>query len=666
MPTDIDAMILGGLVLAVFYILYLNESSLGPTTSRKVVVFVATVFIARSAIWLYWNLLNRIEFDIVGSMVVLVCAIDLLHVYIQINFAEGNRHISERSAQATEQHGWWKGDPPRVDVLIPSYNEKYAVIERALVGAHNLDYPNVHVHVLDDGHRPWLRDLCQEFGANYIDRDNNIGYKAGNINQAIRKINVAGVSLEYVAVFDADFCAFPQFIERTLSLMKDSAEKVALVQTPQFYFNPDPFQYAFNNWNMIPDDQRFVYDSMLAVNDFNGGSHCCGSSFLVRFDALEEIGLVPEDTLAEDFYLTMLLRDRGWKTVYLNEVLSAGLAAEGLSEFLTQRYRWAMGWSQLGAINFRNEGPGRTLARTWKYFRHLIIWPLPAFIKSVWIVFPTLVFFIDPTIMDIPSYESMAIFLPSFVAQMGLLWFNKFTIIPLLSDGTKLLLGPTIFRSSYDYLTSKEKKKFEVTSKGVSRDQWTFHSKVASFPIMLLVFTLVGVAIGFRNLDSVHSSSAVAILMLSTLNLLTVAIAIVPCFEPPQTRMAVRYDCPPEISFDFVADGHGSNTVPVIIRDISELGAKIELPVSVPVGTELSLKLHQTGLLVNATVMRSLGGRSLGVRFSADAHVRRALIGLIYRSDQFIPKRKIWDPFMAIVWILRFFVGAGRSHRRLA
>jgi cellulose synthase/poly-beta-1,6-N-acetylglucosamine synthase-like glycosyltransferase len=41
------------------------------------------------------------------------------------------------------------------------------------------------------------------------------------------------------------------------------------------------------------------------------------------------------------------LRERGYKTLYLNEKLSVGLAPEGINEYATQRARWCLGLVQI-------------------------------------------------------------------------------------------------------------------------------------------------------------------------------------------------------------------------------------------------------------------------------------------------------------------------------
>ena len=59
------------------------------------------------------------------------------------------------------------------------------------------------------------------------------------------------------------------------------------------------------------------------------------------------IGGFPTDSVTEDYLLTLRLRQIGYRTVYLNERLSLGLAPEGLREYIVQRSRWCLGFMQI-------------------------------------------------------------------------------------------------------------------------------------------------------------------------------------------------------------------------------------------------------------------------------------------------------------------------------
>ena len=50
-----------------------------------------------------------------------------------------------------------------------------------------------------------------------------------------------------------------------------------------------------------------------------GAAFCCGTSSVIRFAALAQIGGFPTDSVTEDYLLTLRLKEIGYRTVYLNE-----------------------------------------------------------------------------------------------------------------------------------------------------------------------------------------------------------------------------------------------------------------------------------------------------------------------------------------------------------
>ena len=56
---------------------------------------------------------------------------------------------------------------------------------------------------------------------------------------------------------DADFVPFPQFIYRTIGFFCDPT--VAIVQTPQCFYNAEPMRKNLGLVQYLPDDQEFFY-----------------------------------------------------------------------------------------------------------------------------------------------------------------------------------------------------------------------------------------------------------------------------------------------------------------------------------------------------------------------------------------------------------------------
>ena len=128
---------------------------------------------------------------------------------------------------------------PQVDVFIPTFSEPREILTEPWSVPRRSAYPHVRIFILDDGARAWLRVLCEEEGVNYIERRNGLHAKAGNINNALASTSGPDAA-PFIMMLDADFVPYRQFLWRTLGFFDDG--QVAVVQTPQYFFNPDPVQ----------------------------------------------------------------------------------------------------------------------------------------------------------------------------------------------------------------------------------------------------------------------------------------------------------------------------------------------------------------------------------------------------------------------------------------
>jgi cellulose synthase (UDP-forming) len=90
-------------------------------------------------------------------------------------------------------------------------------------------------------------------------------------------------------------------------------------------------------------EQSLFYRVVCPGKDRHGAVYWCGSSALMRREALLDIGGVATETIAEDFHTTIRLQRHGWRSRYHDEVLVQGLAPHDLDGYLLQRDRWARG-----------------------------------------------------------------------------------------------------------------------------------------------------------------------------------------------------------------------------------------------------------------------------------------------------------------------------------
>ncbi|MDU4095549.1 MAG: glycosyltransferase, partial [Pantoea sp.] len=123
--------------------------------------------------------------------------------------------------------------PVKVDLFIATYSEDVELVRLSIRDALKVSCPvtiDYRIHVLDDGRRPAMRAVCEEEGVNYITRDNNIGYKAGNLRNGLEQTDG-----DFLVICDADTRVFPTLLTHTLGYFRDP--DVAWVQTPQWFFD---------------------------------------------------------------------------------------------------------------------------------------------------------------------------------------------------------------------------------------------------------------------------------------------------------------------------------------------------------------------------------------------------------------------------------------------
>jgi cellulose synthase (UDP-forming) len=254
----------------------------------------------------------------------------------------------------------------RVAVLVPTWNEPPEVLAPTIAAAVALQ-PVHETWVLDDGDRPHVARLAGDLGARYLRRSDRSHAKAGNLNHALGVIEA-----DVVAVLDADHVARPDFLVNTLGYFDDP--QVALVQTPQDFYNLESFEHSRTAARDGFNEQSLFYRAILAGKNRWQAAFWCGTNALLRVSALKEVGGVATGTVTEDIHTTIRLHAAGWRTVYHNEVLARGLAAASAGQYLLQRHRWGTGAMQVLRADNPLTVPGLTVPQRLAYAFTLFGW----------------------------------------------------------------------------------------------------------------------------------------------------------------------------------------------------------------------------------------------------------------------------------------------------
>ncbi|XP_040382061.1 putative xyloglucan glycosyltransferase 10 [Oryza brachyantha] len=240
---------------------------------------------------------------------------------------------------------------PMVLVQIPMCNEK-EVYQQSIAAVCNLDWPrsNFLVQVLDDSDDPTTQALIREEvekwrqnGARIVYRHRVLreGYKAGNLKSAMSCSYVK--DYEYVAIFDADFQPYPDFLKRTVPHFKDN-EELGLVQARWSFVNKDEnLLTRLQNINLCFHFEVEQQVNGMFINFFGFN----GTAGVWRIKALEDSGGWMERTTVEDMDIAVRAHLNGWKFVFLNDVECQCELPESYEAYRKQQHRWHSGPMQL-------------------------------------------------------------------------------------------------------------------------------------------------------------------------------------------------------------------------------------------------------------------------------------------------------------------------------
>lgn len=374
---------------------------------------------------------------------------------------------------------------PSVDVMIPTYNEPVFILRRTIIGCQAIDYTRKTIYLLDDTHRPEVESLARELGCEYITRPDNLHAKAGNLNHALPL-----TSGELIVVFDADFVPTRNFLTRTVGFFQDP--QVALLQTPQTFYNPDPIARNLGLEDILIPEEEVFYRHIQPIRDAAGSTVCAGTSFLVRRSALETTGGFVTDSLSEDYFTGIRIAAQGYQVIYLNEKLSAGLAAENIAAHALQRLRWARGtlqafFIQSNPLTIRGLHPVQRLA----HLEGMLQW-FNSISRLGLLMMPLAYSFLGVIPLRATAAELVYFFLPYYLVQITVFsWLNYRSRSAILSDLYYLVLCVPVSLTVIQVMLNPFSRGFRVTPKGTQSDRFSFNWNLATPLIGLFIATAI-------------------------------------------------------------------------------------------------------------------------------------------------------------------------------
>ncbi len=271
------------------------------------------------AIYLYWRWTASLNYDALWFAVPLVMAETCAYIGLVLFTANlwKTRDYPRRSPPVSfadcvrEEES--ADRPIKVDVFIATYSEDEELVRLSIRDANAIHYPHpvkIAVHVLDDGRRPAMAEVAREEGVNYISRDNNVGFKAGNLRNAMEQ-----TSGDFIVICDADTRPFPSMLENTLGYFRDP--DVAIVQTPQWFYDIPEGERLQHLWHRkagtvgrllgkaiegvlgeirvgedpFANDPAMFYDILQRRRNAWNASFCCGAGSIHRREAVMFVAL---------------------------------------------------------------------------------------------------------------------------------------------------------------------------------------------------------------------------------------------------------------------------------------------------------------------------------------------------------------------------------------
>jgi len=468
------------------------------------------------------------------------------------------------------------GDPsdwPTVDVFIPTYNEALSIVKLSIFAAQAMDWPKekLRIHVLDDGRRDEFRRFCQAIGVNYIVRDNNHHAKAGNLNAALKVTDG-----EYIAMFDADHVPTRSFLQIGMGwFLKDP--KLAMLQTPHFFFSPDPFEKNLNTFRAVPNEGELFYGLVQDGNDLWNATFFCGSCAILRRKPLEEVGGVAVETVTEDAHTALKLNRAGYNTAYLAIPQAAGLATESLSRHISQRIRWARGMAQIFRLDNPLFGKGLNLGQRVCYANAML---------HFFYGLPRLTFLTAPLaylIFGAEIFHASALMITAYVLPH--LFHSNLTNSCIQgrfrhsfwNEVYETVLAWYIMPPVLMALVNPKFGGFNVTDKGGIIDKDFFDWKLARPYIVLLLMNLTGLGFGIHQLIWGAPDTAVTVLINTAwtlYNLIITSAAVAVASETRQVRAEprVRAELPVKVELEDGTEVYGTT------QDFSQRGLGLRLP----------------------------------------------------------------------------------------
>ncbi|MEM2816334.1 MAG: glycosyltransferase [Candidatus Bathyarchaeia archaeon] len=442
-----------------------------------ILAFVITLLISA------WGLELVVSFFIVFDMAISFLMMMLFTVYWRLNRSYEKMVLHSNSQIRLDESKY------RIAVVIPTYNENPEIVLGTVIASKMAFKHLGDVYVLDDSTDEKIRkelDLYSEvYSFSIMRRDNRKGYKAGAVNTWLSRY---GENYDLLVIMDSDQRPMPGFLNHVSRFFDDP--DVVFVQVPQYYSNLDNTVTLSAYLQQLPFLRVVMRGRSVKRTPFS-----LGSGTVYRIKHLLSVGGLYEETVTEDIFTSLLLHERGYKSVYVDlPLVWRGEAPNDLPSYMSQQNRWCLGGFQLirKLLNAK-----LSISATLDYLSGIYYWLHVGLLSMFDVLAPVLFLVFGIFFMNIDHARYLAVYLPIFSASI--------TFYLMVMRRYRYGLREFIYHQGIQFLASlpstialfewalRRRKGFKVTPKGMGKATFTrYHLYYMFIVVMLALAILVG------------------------------------------------------------------------------------------------------------------------------------------------------------------------------
>lgn len=240
---------------------------------------------------------------------------------------------------------------PTVAIMMPVYNEDTKTVEKNMLRLFDVKYDKkkIRYYLGDDSTdnriSSELKGFCEKHGIMYVHRNDRKGFKAGNINNILKRSKE-----EFVAIFDYDeYLTNTNFLMELLPYFKD--KKLAYVQTEKAYSRT---KSLFAQSVSLFD--AFFFKFIQQARAMDNTAIFAGSCAVIRKSVLDATGGFPEYVI-EDTFFSFISDMKGYRSLYIPKIYAVGKPIDTFTKLVKQQWRYNYGDTQFLKYIYKYKKP---------------------------------------------------------------------------------------------------------------------------------------------------------------------------------------------------------------------------------------------------------------------------------------------------------------------